>query len=206
MISHLRNRKENCFRESAGKGIWPCGQGVDRRHFLKSALLAALPFMSAGVHLPKVFACEGEKRVLSFYNTHTSEALSTVYWESGEYLKPSLSKINYILRDFRTHEVISMDRGLLDLLHTIHLKVGSQEPFHIISGYRSPQTNAFLRKHNRGIAKNSLHMYGEAADIRLPGYELSQLRQVAVNLRKGGVGYYPRSDFVHVDVGRVRHW
>jgi len=96
--------------------------------------------------------------------------------------------------------------SLLDLLHAIHLKVGTQEPFHIISGYRSARTNAFLCKQNRGVVNNSLHLCGKAVDIRLPGYELSSLRRVAVNLRAGGVGYYPRSDFVHVDVGRVRNW
>ena len=184
----------------------PCGQGVDRRRFLKLSLLAALPFISSGLHLPKAFAHEGQKRALSFYNTHTGEALSTLYWESGRYLKPSLSDINYILRDHRTDEVMSMDLSLLDLLHAIHLKVGTQEPFHIISGYRSARTNAFLCKQNRGVVNNSLHLCGKAVDIRLPGYELSSLRRVAVNLRAGGVGYYPRSDFVHVDVGRVRNW
>jgi len=202
----MGNRKENPFRKSAGKSIWPSGQGVDRRRFLKLGLLAALQFMSAGFQLPKAFAFDGRKRILSLYNTHTGEALSTVYWQSGDYLKPSLTKINHILRDHRTHEVISMDLGLLDLLHAIHLKVGIQEPFHIISGYRSPRTNAFLCEQNQGVVKNSLHLCGKAADIRLPGYELSHLRRVAVNLREGGVGYYPRSDFVHVDVGRVRCW
>jgi uncharacterized protein YcbK (DUF882 family) len=202
----MGNRKENPFSKSAGRSIWPSGQGLDRRRFLKLGLLAALPFMSAGLRLPEAFALEGQKRILSLYNTHTGEALSTVYWESGEYLKPSLSKINHILRDHRTNEVISMDPSLLDLLHAIHLKAGTEEPFHIISGYRSPRTNAFLCEQNQGVVKNSLHLCGKAADIRLPGYELSHLRRVATNLREGGVGYYPRSDFVHVDVGRVRYW
>jgi uncharacterized protein YcbK (DUF882 family) len=202
----MENQRGHSFRKSEGKSIWPPGQGVDRRRFLKLGLLAALPFMSASLHLPKAFAYEGQKRLLSFYNTHTGEALSTLYWESGEYLKPSLSDINHILRDHRTNEVMSMDLGLLDLLHAIHLKVGTQEPFHIISGYRSARTNAFLCNQNRGVVKNSLHLYGKAADIRLPGYELSSLRRVAVNLRAGGVGYYPQSDFLHIDVGRVRNW
>jgi uncharacterized protein YcbK (DUF882 family) len=181
-------------------------QGLDRRRFLKLGLFTALPFISAGLSLPKAFALDSRKRILSFYNTHTGEALSTVYWESGYYLKPALSKINYILRDYRTGEVISMDLELLDLLNAIRLKLGTQESLHIISGYRSPRTNAFLCEHNAGVVRNSLHLCGQAADIRVPGCELSHLRQVAVNLRKGGVGYYPRSDFVHVDVGRVRYW
>lgn len=202
----MENRKGNHFRKSAGTSLLPCGQGVDRRRFLKLGLLAGLPFISSGLHLPKAFAHEGQKRILSFYNTHTGEALSTLYWASGRYLKPSLSDINYILRDHRTDEVMSMDLSLLDLLHAIHLKVRTQEPFHIISGYRSARTNAFLCKQNRGVVKNSLHLSGKAVDIRLPGYELSSLRRVAVNLRAGGVGYYPQSDFVHVDVGRVRNW
>jgi uncharacterized protein YcbK (DUF882 family) len=202
----MENRKGTHFRKSAEKSIWPCGQGLGRRRFLKLGLLAALPFMSSGLHLPRAFAHERQKRILSFYNTHTGEALSTLYWESGEYLKPSLSDINHILRDHRTDEVTPMDLDLLDLLHAIRRKAGTQEPFHIISGYRSARTNAFLCEQNRGVVKNSLHLCGKAADIRLPGYKLSSLRQVAMNLRAGGVGYYPQSDFVHVDVGRVRNW
>jgi len=103
-------------------------QGVDRRRFLKLGLLVTLPFISSGLHLPRAFTYGGQKRILSFYNTHTGEALSTLYWESGEYLKPSLSDINHILRDHRTDEVMPMDLRLLDLLHAIHLKVGTQEP------------------------------------------------------------------------------
>jgi uncharacterized protein YcbK (DUF882 family) len=202
----MGNRKENRFRKSAGPSIHPSGHSVDRRRFLKLVFFASLPFVSVGLHLPKAFAFEGRKRILSLYNTHTGEALSTVYWQAGEYLEESLSGINHILRDHRTGEEISMDLSLLDLLYAIHLNVGNQKPFHIISGYRSPRTNAFLCAQHRGVVKNSLHMCGKAVDIRLPGCELSHLRRVALNLGKGGVGYYPRSDFVHVDVGRVRCW
>jgi uncharacterized protein YcbK (DUF882 family) len=101
---------------------------------------------------------------------------------------------------------MAIDVGLLDLVHAIAVKLKAQEPFHIISGYRSPQTNAMLLQQGRGVAKKSLHLHGKAIDLRLPGCSLSVLRRVAMDMRGGGVGYYPRPDFVHIDVGRVRYW
>jgi uncharacterized protein YcbK (DUF882 family) len=118
----------------------------------------------------------------------------------------ALAKIDHILRDFRTDEVKRIDMGVLDLLHRIGLKIGAHKPFHVISGYRSAKTNALLRKSNKGIAKNSFHIVGKAIDLRLPGLPTSVLRDVAVNLKGGGVGYYPRSGFIHIDVGPVRYW
>jgi uncharacterized protein YcbK (DUF882 family) len=110
------------------------------------------------------------------------------------------------LRDFRTGEVKEIDTDLLDLLFALHQKLESTVPYHIISGYRSPSTNSFLSMISKGVVKNSMHIYGKAIDIRLPGYQLKTLQRAAVELRKGGVGYYPSSDFVHVDVGRIRYW
>ena len=146
------------------------------------------------------------ERALSFYNLHTGESLKTTYWVEGHYLPESLREINEILRDFRTGTQTKMDKRLLDLLFAVHTKVGSSEPFHIISGYRSPATNETLRRHTSGVAKSSLHMKGKAIDINLPGTELAMLRKAAMGLEGGGVGYYPASNFVHVDSGRVRHW
>jgi uncharacterized protein YcbK (DUF882 family) len=146
-------------------------------------------------------------RSLSFYNTHTGESLCAAYCQSGCPVWPSLDKINHILRDHRTGEIKEIDIKLLDLLHALSRKTGSGGPYHIISGYRSPRTNAFLRTHGGGgVAANSLHIVGKAVDIRVPGIELRELYRAAVSLRSGGVGIYSGSNFVHVDVGRVRTW
>ena len=164
----------------------------------------------AGIFPRQVFgspsAVSRPERSLAFYNTHTGEQLKIVYWEQGNYLEESLGAINHILRDPRTNEIKDIDTGLLDLLFAIRNELETQQPFHIISGYRSPDTNAFLRAHSTGIAEHSLHLVGKAIDIRTPGRELRVLHKTAVALKGGGVGYYPKSDFVHVDVGRVRYW
>jgi len=179
---------------------------INRRGFLTlglltvSACLVPAPAQSA---LKNFFI---QKKTLSFYNTHTEEHLETVYWNRGMYIPDAMDRINTILRDHYTGDISPIDPDLLDLLFALRAKVKTREPFHIISGYRSPQTNEFLWRQGHGVAKNSMHLYGKAADIRLPGYELSNLRQVAVSLRSGGVGYYPGSDFIHVDTGRIRCW
>jgi uncharacterized protein YcbK (DUF882 family) len=146
------------------------------------------------------------ERSLSFYNLHTSETLKTVYWAGGEYIAPSLVDINRVLRDHRTGEAHDIDSQLLDLLCDLNLRLDTTEPFHIISGYRSAATNAMLHANSNGVAEHSLHMDGKAVDIRVPGRTLSLLRNTALSMKSGGVGYYPTSDFVHVDVGRIRHW
>jgi len=179
---------------------------LSRRKFLALGSIAAL----AGVFPAKAFASVSSssqpERSLAFYNTHTGEQLKIVYWEQGNYIGESLGAINHILRDFRTNEIKDIDTRLLDLLFAIRNELETQQPFHIISGYRSPETNAFLRAHSTGIAEHSLHLVGEAIDIRTPGRDLRVLHKAAVALKGGGVGFYPKSDFVHVDVGRVRYW
>lgn len=146
------------------------------------------------------------ERTLSFINLHTDETLSSCYWANGEYDLASLNDINNILRDHRANEVYEIDSSLIDLLHSLHQITGSSSPFHIISGYRSPQTNESLRKQTSGVAKKSLHMQGKAIDVRLPDVELSVLRDAAISLQAGGVGYYPKSNFIHLDVGKPRNW
>jgi uncharacterized protein YcbK (DUF882 family) len=146
-------------------------------------------------------------RALSFYNTHTGESEAVEYCRSGCLVPASLEKIDHILRDHRTGETKPIDARLLDLLHALRGKTDADAPFHIISGYRSPQTNASLRANGGGgVASHSLHLAGKAIDIRVPGVKLRDLYRAAVDLRGGGVGIYPESDFVHVDVGRVRTW
>jgi uncharacterized protein YcbK (DUF882 family) len=175
---------------------------LNRRHFLKLGLLAAaLPFPAlAGPH-----GLQGERR-LGFNNLHTGEALNQPYWIQGDYVPETLAAINRVLRDHRTNEVAAIDTGLLDLLHRVHGKLGNTKPFQVISGYRSPASNASLASHSSGVAKRSLHMQGQAIDVRVPGIALADLRRAGLALESGGVGYYPGSNFVHLDVGRVRAW
>jgi len=145
-------------------------------------------------------------RTLSFHNLHTNEDLKCCYWSDGSYDQAALDDIAFVLRDHRAEEVKAIDRELLDLLTRIRREFGARDPYHVISGYRSPQTNAKLRANSNGVAKKSLHMQGKAIDVRLPGVALAELRQVGLNLKAGGVGYYPGSNFVHLDVGRPRFW
>jgi uncharacterized protein YcbK (DUF882 family) len=179
---------------------------TSRRYFLKLGAFGLL----AGFYPSSIFAkmrdLPSSEKSLSLYNLHTEESLDTVYWNDGEYLDGPLTKIDFIMRDHRTGETKSIDTRLLDLLYSIQKRLNGEQPFHIISGYRSPQTNSILRKNDRGVSGKSLHMLGKAVDIRLPEVELSSLRKVTMDLRVGGVGYYPRSDFIHVDLGRLRYW
>lgn len=145
-------------------------------------------------------------RALSFWHTHTRESLQVAFATASGYLDAGLTRVNAFLRDFRTQEVHAIDPALLDLLHRLRGELSASEPFHVISGYRSPRTNGALRAHSTGVAKYSLHMEGKAIDIRVPGVPLARLRDAALDLKLGGVGYYPGSDFVHVDTGRVRTW
>jgi uncharacterized protein YcbK (DUF882 family) len=181
-------------------------RGVSRRTFLAAGVATAVACFSPYKAFASVLKAFPPEKALAFYNTHTGETLKTVYWDQGTYVPQALAEINHILRDYRTGEVREIEPVLLDLLFALHQKLGSGAPFSIISGYRSPETNSLLSSMSKGVAKNSMHLLGKAIDIRLPGHELKTLQSAAVDLRRGGVGYYPSSDFVHVDVGRVRYW
>lgn len=146
-------------------------------------------------------------RVIAFRHTHTDEKLEVAYWRAGRYDRAALEEVDRLLRDFRTDEVHPIEPGLLDALHGLQHALDHRAPFHVISGYRSPDTNEMLRKTGGGgVARRSLHMEGRAIDVRLPGVPTARLREAAVALGAGGVGYYPDSDFVHLDTGRVRSW
>ena len=145
-------------------------------------------------------------RSLSFYHEHTQETLTIDYFKQGMYSKKALGKINYFLRDFRSGDIHPISTDLIDMLYVISRDLRISRPFHIISGYRSPLTNGLLRKKKRNVAKHSYHMFGKAVDIKLPGMRLDKLRHAAMKLKAGGVGYYPDSAFVHVDVGPIRYW
>lgn len=174
----------------------------------RRVLLGGLAGSAALLHLPVARANIRPLlgRELKFEHLHTGEQLNTTYWAEGRYVSASLTDINYLLRDFRTGEVHPIDPGLLDLLHRLQQQTGNASPFQIISGYRSPQTNARLRATSSGVARKSLHMQGRALDIRLPGTPLQELHRLACEARVGGVGLYTGSNFVHIDTGRVRYW
>src|SRR5579871_6089875 len=177
-----------------------------RRSFLRSTAITTALAAVAPSALASILTSGDKDRSLSFYNVHTSEKLKTCYWSKGAYVPESLAEINYVLRDFRNGELKPINLDLLDALQELSYRLETREPFHLISGYRSAATNALLRANSEGVAKHSMHLEAKAADIRLPGCDLSHLHKAAVDLHRGGVGYYPASDFVHVDVGRIRYW
>ena len=195
---------------------------ISRRSFMKFGVAAAALMMtprlvSANISpdsppvaptdaAPDSIPDSAPERTLSFYNTRTGEEWNRVYWCQGDYVPEALEEINYLLRDHRTNEVKEIDPRLLDLLYDLNEKLNSCGPFQVVSGYRSPETNALLRRRSRRIARHSLHIEGMAVDIRLPDRNMRQLAKAAVSLQSGGVGYYPRRQFVHVDTGKVRRW
>jgi len=145
-------------------------------------------------------------KTLSFEHTHTGEKLKLTYFERGNYIKDALQEINYLLRDFRTDDIHPIDTALLDQLFDLKQTLGLNKPFHIISGYRSPFTNVQLHKHSHGVAEHSFHMQGRAIDIRVEGVSSKMIRNAALNMAQGGVGYYRQNNFVHLDSGRFRTW
>ncbi len=191
MTDHYRNARHMSAHHPA------------RRRFLQTVLgtSAALTTSPLWASLHPV-----AERRLEFTNLHTGEALRATFWVDGQYQKAELTAVNRLLRDHRSGDVHPIDLKLLDQLYLLQQSVGVSGAFHVISGYRSPKTNAKLHNQSSGVAKKSLHMQGRAIDIRLPGCKLKHLRQAALDLGAGGVGYYPKSDFIHVDTGRVRRW
>ncbi len=182
---------------------------LSRRKFLTlgSASVAALALPAMAQAAPLEMALRPLlDRSLNLYNTHTGEHLSEVYWSHGRYRAEALSRINHFLRDHRSGDTHPIDPQVLDLIAAVNHKCESKGQIHIISGYRSPSSNAWLAANSDGVAFHSLHMQGKAVDIRLPGRSVSHVGHAAMSLKGGGVGMYPASDFVHVDSGRLRHW
>ena len=180
-----------------------------RRSFISAGLaaVAALTVPSLADAAPLEVALRPLKdRSLNLYNPHTGEHLSTVYWSRGRDRPDAIAHISHLLRDHRTGSVHPIDPHVLDLLAAISRKCEAKGPIHIISGYRSPATNAWLAANSDGVAHNSMHIQGKAIDIRLPGHSTRHVGRAAMSLKGGGVGLYPASDFVHVDSGRLRHW
>lgn len=178
---------------------------LSRRKFLTSVAGAAFTLAAPGA-IAVAKPVSKHDRELAFYNIHTGEKISATYWSDGNYLKDGIKEISWLLRDHRAGVASSMDPKLFDLLHQLQTEVGHPGEFQVISGYRSPATNNMLNKHTSGVAKRSYHMLGQAIDVRLPGFETRHLHKAAKSFKAGGVGYYSKSDFVHLDVGRVRYW
>ncbi|HTT06461.1 MAG TPA: YcbK family protein [Steroidobacteraceae bacterium] len=176
-----------------------------RRRFLARAC-GVVAGAGMGTRLALAEDSAPERRTVCFVHTHTGERLTADYFVAGRYEPGCLARVNYLLRDFRTGDVHPIDPTLLDLLFSLQTRSGHEAPYAVISGYRSPATNAMLRRTTEGVASHSMHLQGRAIDIRLPGYSTARLGELARGLARGGVGFYPRSDFVHVDTGRVRFW
>ena len=182
--------------------------------FLWAAALTLVLIVSSGARvqsrqLPvqQTYSQESQEHRLRLYNTHTGERIDIDYRRGDQYISSALAKLDYFLRDHRTNEVRHFDPRLYDILSDLTASIGHPGgEIDIVCGYRTPSTNESLRAHTTGVAKNSLHIQAEAIDLRMPGVDTLQLRRAALALRRGGVGYYPHSDFIHVDTGRVRQW
>ena len=176
---------------------------MDRRTFLVGSTSIA-----AATLAPSAFASavQQNEKSLHLYNIHTGESIQTTFWQQGNFDQHALGQLDHLLRDHRSGESTLISRTLLEDIHTLQALFEPNQAIEIISGYRSPKTNAYLRSMGHGVAKRSLHMQGKAIDIRIPGASLNKVRRAALALKSGGVGYYPRSGFIHLDVGRVRQW
>lgn len=183
-----------------------CSSSISRRAilgaFAATAVAAAPTFSNAAGFLRG----SGDIRRIRMYSGRTGEKIDMIYWVEGEYIRDALKEINYFMRDWRTNGTKSMDARTLDIIAATHNLLDVSEPYMLLSGYRSPQTNAMLRSKSRAVAKNSLHMKGQAADLRLASRSVSQISRAATSCKAGGVGRYSSSNFVHMDCGIVRNW
>ena len=201
-----RRRNEMKATGQAQDMLTEGSQGITRRGLLRAfaatTIAAAPTFTNASGFLRGA----GDIRRLKMYSGRTGESIDTIYWIEGKYIKDAVDEINKFMRDWRTNGVIKIDTRTVDIMAASLRLTDTNEPFMLLSGYRSPQTNAMLRRNSRGVAKNSLHMKGQAADLRLADRSVSQLARAAASCRAGGVGRYSGSNFVHVDCGPLRTW
>jgi uncharacterized protein YcbK (DUF882 family) len=178
-----------------------CSAPLSRRRLLGFAAPLLL-----GLNSGRAAEAALRERSVTFHHLHTGESLRTTYFADGRYLEDELRRASWLLRDWRAQRARAVDPELLDTLWSLRQRLESSSPIHVICGYRTPQTNAMLRRRSEGVARNSLHLKGMAVDLRVQGRSLRQVRAAAASLRAGGVGYYPSSNFVHVDTGQVRYW
>jgi len=174
---------------------------LDRRKLLTAGAAAAFVMVR-----PSIARAVPSVRKVFLANPHTGDAFHDAYWEEGDYIPDALERIDLLMRDYHNDQVKHIDPELIDLLAQLRTRLGIAQPIQVMSGYRSPQTNAAARRRNRHVARNSYHMQGKAVDIRIPGFNLAKLRRAAIDMRAGGVGTYPRASFLHLDVGPRRVW
>ncbi len=180
---------------------------IERRDVLKLGLAGILGSLMPLFPAKNAYAMSNfASWRIAFRNSHTGESFSGVYRVGDKYIPEAFERMNYVLRDFRTDEVFPMDPRVLDIAKLLQDRTKINGPIEVLSGYRSPKTNSMLRGASTGVAKNSFHMYGQAMDIRMPGHSTKRLRDTAKGLKAGGVGYYPKSNFLHIDTGKVRSW
>ena len=177
---------------------------LGRRSFLGMGAAAGIAALAGPAWAQPLDIWEPRRALLD--NLHTGERFNAVYFANGSYLPDALAEATRVMRDWRTGDEHFIDPTLFDALHAVRLRLDTVQPFQIISGYRSPKTNAMLHRHSDGVAERSQHVQGKAIDVRIEGADLSRLRDAALDLAAGGVGYYPSSGFVHIDTGRVRQW
>ncbi|WP_419812232.1 DUF882 domain-containing protein [Bacterioplanoides sp.] len=180
-----------------------------RRQFLKNTALLGAASLSSQLSFAEQFKQDqqiAEERTLHLYNIHTGESLKTTFWADGQYQDGEIQDIDLLMRDHRANQAIAMQRRLYDKLYHLQNLFNSKEPLYVVSAYRAPKTNADLRRQSNGVAEGSMHMQGKAIDIRIPGVSHRHLHKAAVAMRSGGVGYYPKSGFIHIDTGRRRQW
>ena len=186
--------------------LLPEPRPLSRRAALRSLALGGAGALAWLAAAPGARAEAAPTRRLVFHNTHPLESLSVDYCQDGSYCGPALAAVNHVLRDHRNGEVHPIDPALLDVLHAAASRCGRDAEFEVISGYRSPESNAAMHARSSGVAARSLHMEGRAIDVRLVGCDLARLRDAGLALGQGGVGYYRGPQFVHLDTGRVRTW
>lgn len=180
--------------------------GLTRRGVLQAFAATAISAAPTYANAFGFLRGSGDIRRLKMYSTRTGEQIDTIYWIDGEYIQPALEEISYFMRDWRNGGRIGIDARAIDIWAATHRILEVDEPYMMLSGYRSPETNAMLRSRSRGVARNSLHMKGQAADLRLESRNVSQIARAAASCNAGGVGRYSGSNFVHVDCGAVRTW
>jgi len=180
--------------------------GLTRRGLLRAFAASAVAAAPTYANAFGFLRGSGDIRRLRMYSTRSGEMLDTIYWIDGEYIPEALAEINHLMRDWRSNEVTQIDARAVDIMAASHSLLDVEEPYMLLSGYRSPQTNAMLRSRSRGVARNSLHMKGQAADLRMKARSVQQMARAASACAAGGVGKYSRSNFVHMDCGPVRTW
>ncbi|BAF69853.1 YcbK family protein [Nitratiruptor sp. SB155-2] len=174
---------------------------MDRRDFLKKSSL-----FSVSILIPSFAKAAQYEKVLQLYHVHTGERRKVTFWLDGEYIPEEIESLQYFLRDFRNDEIHPIDIKVIEYLYDVSKKCSHDREIHVLSAYRSPSTNEYLRHHGGGVAKQSYHLFGKAIDFRIPGISLHHVRNTALSLHKGGVGYYPKSGFIHIDSGKPRSW